>query len=255
MDASELIASLQPFTKLYIITSLITTVIVTLKVIQPASFVAFLVPSEWWQIWKIPGSLTYHGSFDMGYIFHLIFFFMTNNPLEKSFIPALYGDFLTMLGFVLSFCGIFGAALNWGGYLVLSDAFTFALTYIYCKKFPNDSIILFFILKIKTAYYPFAIMAISILMGASWKNYVIGLLVGHLYIYLKEILPVTKGLNLLRTPTFVAEWGHSLIRKFFAAPAAPGNWRAAENAQRDRERQAAEDAIFRPFGGRGQRIG
>lgn len=243
MDAGDLVASLQPFTKIYMITSIITSIIVTLKIIPPVTLAAFSVPSDFWKLWKLPASLTYRGPFSLNYIFNLIFFYMTINPLERNYVPTFYGEFLMLLSFVFCSCFFLGSLINWGGYFVISKSFSFALTYIYCKKFPNDSIILFFVLKVKTAYYPFATMAVSILMGDNWKHFVIGLIVGHFYIFLKEVLPISHRKNFLKTPFFMTKLGQIVIQKYVF-----GNPVHAQNLNRFQADN--EEAAFRPAGGR-----
>ena len=41
------------------------------------------------------------------------------------------------------------------------------------------------------------------LMGQTVEQYLIGVVVGHLYIVLKDILPVSHRINILQTPKFL----------------------------------------------------
>ena len=87
--------------------------------------------------------------------------------------------------------------------ILLYDSFAFALIYIFCKKFPTKIFGVLFVLRMKSAHFPWFYIVFNILMGHSYKNLLIGLIVGHMYIYLKEILPISHKVRILATPRFV----------------------------------------------------
>jgi hypothetical protein len=93
--------------------------------------------------------------------------------------------------------------IHFGGYLLLYESFAFSLIYIFCKKYPNQVFGVLFILRIKAAHFPWFYLFFKMITGHSWKQLLIGLLVGHLYIYLKEILPISHRKNFLATPRFM----------------------------------------------------
>jgi Derlin-2/3 len=53
------------------------------------------------------------------------------------------------------------------------------------------------------AYFPFATIALTLFSGGNISDNIIGIIVGHLYIYLKDVLPVAKGRDYLKTPRIV----------------------------------------------------
>lgn len=77
-----------------------------------------------------------------------------------------------------------------------------SLTYIFCRKYPNAKIKLFFILEIKAMYYVW-IEALFLLMEKPAMYVISGVIIGHLYYFLKDILPLTKRVFLLQTPYFI----------------------------------------------------
>lgn len=57
-----------------------------------------------------------------------------------------------------------------------------------------------FILKLKAYQFPWFYLFFRLITGHSLMNLIIGLIVGHLYVYLKDVLPVSHRKNYLPTP-------------------------------------------------------
>ena len=49
-------------------------------------------------------------------------------------------------------------------------------------------------------YLPWALIAFTVLVGGNPMTDILGVVAGHLYYFLLEVLPATKGWNLLQTP-------------------------------------------------------
>lgn len=111
-----------------------------------------------------------------------------------------YGDFLYMISFLFGVSFLGQAIVNYGGYLLLYQSFAFALTYVFCRKNPDQEFKVMFILKLKAIQFPWFYLLFRLMIGHSILNLVIGLIAGHLYIYLKEVLPVTHRKQYLNTP-------------------------------------------------------
>lgn len=50
---------------------------------------------------------------------------------------------------------------------------------------------------------PFIYAGLTLLMGGDVMEVIIGILVGHLWVFLRDIVPRQYGWNVLRTPEFV----------------------------------------------------
>ena len=70
-------------------------------------------------------------------------------------------------------------------------------------RFSLDSLFKVLISIIIAAYLPWVYMGFNVLMGQSIMMFIIGLISGHLYIFLKDIVPVSHQYNFLRTPAFL----------------------------------------------------
>lgn len=93
--------------------------------------------------------------------------------------------------------------MDYNSPILLYDGFAFALIYIFCKKFPTKVFGVLFVLRVKSAHFPWFYLVFNIVMGHSYKNLLIGLIVGYMYIFLKEILPISHRVNFYKTPKFV----------------------------------------------------
>lgn len=126
--------------------------------------------------------------------------FALSNGLEKSHVPYKYADYLFMLCFF--FWGSFVCQLYfvWGGQLVLYESFIAALTYIYCKRFPAQQFKMMFMLQMKASEFPYFYAFFRVVTGRSTRNLLSGFLVGHVYYYLADVLPVVHKYRLLKPP-------------------------------------------------------
>ena len=74
------------------------------------------------------------------------------------------------------------------------------MTYIFCRKNPNQQFSVLFILKLKAVHFPWFYLFFRLITGHGLTNLLIGLVAGHAYIYLKEILPLSSQKHYLETP-------------------------------------------------------
>lgn len=74
------------------------------------------------------------------------------------------------------------------------------MTYIFCRKNPDQEFKVLFILKLKASQFPWFYLFFRLITGHSLWNLLVGLVVGHLYVYLKELLPLTTRKTYLPTP-------------------------------------------------------
>ena len=169
------------------------------------------------------------------YILWIISYMM---PLERETFRFEPADYLYMLLVNASMINIFAlfmpSPFN-GLPLILS------CVYIWSRNFRDANVSLYGLVTVKAFYLPFAFAAMSMVLGDSVIPDLVGIGAGHLYYFFKELYPRTSGRNILVTPNWLkqkcADWG-------LGAPP-PTVDRAA----------AAADLGFRPFVGRGQRLG
>lgn len=86
--------------------------------------------------------------------------------------------------------------------MVMQDKFIFSLIYVWAKLVP-DSPVAIWGFQFKSANLPWVLMLYHLLTGGSVFSDLIGVAVGHTYIYLKMVLPESHGYDILKTPKWV----------------------------------------------------
>lgn len=242
-EITELFENMPTFTKCYVILSLVLGLLAFLKFL-PMNLVYVMVPSEIWNP-KFLLSFCFLGKLSVGLFFELYFFSLTTGRLEMSYKPNRYPEFFIMILFLGLVCFLLEIVVSWGGYALLSKSFVMSLTYVYCKRNPHEKMMLMYFITCKAAYLPFALVGLEILQGGSIWSSLIGIAAGHLYFYLKDILPVSHRKDFLRTPLWALRFVNWVQNSSLPVVGLGGYRQAAGmNAQGQRE-----------FQGRGVRIG
>jgi hypothetical protein len=70
---------------------------------------------------------------------------------------------------------------------------------------------------VQSGNLPWVLLGLSILTGGDPFTNLIGIAAGHTYIYLKVVLPLSHGYNLLKTPKLLEHWVNELLRRANAA--------------------------------------
>jgi Derlin-2/3 len=80
--------------------------------------------------------------------------------------------------------------------------FVFSILYVWCKNEPEGQVSLWGF-PVEKENLPWALLLMSVLTGGSPFDDLIGIAVGHTYIFLKMTLPNSHGYDLLKTPSFL----------------------------------------------------
>jgi Derlin-2/3 len=89
-----------------------------------------------------------------------------------------------------------------GNLYFLGSPLIFMILYVWSRKDPERPVS-FWGFAFKAWHLPFVYTAVSVLLGASPLYDILGILVGHAYFYLKDIVPVVYNKNPLTTPEFM----------------------------------------------------
>jgi len=94
---------------------------------------------------------------------NLLFFYYTNNGLENSYMPNRYGDYLYLFLLVVIGNLVILIPFYWNNYIIYREAIVMSLVYIFCKKYPNQEYMVFFVLKVKATYFIWVYFAMTCL--------------------------------------------------------------------------------------------
>lgn len=81
-----------------------------------------------------------------------------------------------------------------------------SVQYVWSRNFPEQKVSIMGLVTVMSFYLPFAFVGMSIVMGQDPIPDIIGIVVGHLYFFLKVLYPATSGRQLLVTPQFLRNW-------------------------------------------------
>ena len=79
--------------------------------------------------------------------------------------------------------------------------------YVWCKLEPDVNVRLWFV-DVKSEMLPFAMLLLSVITAGDVFSDLIGIAVGHLFFFIRHVMPETHGKHFLKTPM----WLEKLVR-------------------------------------------
>lgn len=218
-DFKTIYFRIPPITRYYLtiifITATIATYFKSLHTIILYIYLDYDMAFKQFQIWRLFTNLLFVGGFSTSFLFFALMMYMHFKTVEEnSIMLRVYAKFIMMLFYLLVFLNI----LNIFAYKIfgfkpgftLAQQLLLAFIYIDSKREPQKMINLYF-LPIKNAFYPYALIVFNIVSGAGIYDNIIGIIAGNIYFVLVDVLPVTKNLNILKTPKFLVD----LLEKYY----------------------------------------
>lgn len=107
-----------------------------------------------------------------------------------------------MIFYIFCVANVLEYLINWNGHYLLSSSFCMALYYIFSKKDPMKKISFFFMLQIKAQYFPWVIMLLNFAQGGNVISDLLGIGIGHSWIFFKVIYSQKVNRDYLATPNW-----------------------------------------------------
>jgi Derlin-2/3 len=85
----------------------------------------------------------------------------------------------------------------------LSHSLVIMILYIWSRRNPHERLRLFGLFTIGAGYLSYVLLGLSILVGGSIIVDLLGILVGHIYFFLTDIIPEEYDIQILKTPFFM----------------------------------------------------
>ena len=130
----------------------------------------------------------------------------------------------------------------------------FFVLYVWSKRHPTAPASIWGI-QLKAIHLPFAYLALSVLMGGMYADLLHGIVVGHLFYFLVDVVPIVYGKDMLHTPQFLID---QIGTGAYVAPAGGGGagnntWQPPGRANPPAD--PAAPSRGRGWGSGGQRLG
>merc|ERR1719454_1919939 len=162
------------------------------------------------QVWRLLTSVMFFGTFSFQFLFQLYFFSSFSSKLEQNEIMAQPGDYLFFLLVQILLLCVLSLVLAWPtGFPFLGTSLVFAIIYYWSRREPYASLNMWSF-NIKGYQFPFALLFFQLLIGGNIWMDLLGLASGHIYYFLKEVVPESYGYTFIKTPaifnTFMAQY-------------------------------------------------
>eukprot|EP00758_Cryptobia_borreli_P012409 Tbor_TRINITY_DN5744_c0_g5::TRINITY_DN5744_c0_g5_i1::g.20416::m.20416/K13989/DERL2_3; Derlin-2/3 len=195
-------SSMQPVTKIFVLSAFTTTSLFTFGMVSPFMLLVSFDGLFWkLQIWRILTACVFFGKFGFPWMMNVATFYIQIKNNEE-YHGVKRADFVWMLTFIIFVLHIFGFLL---GMQLLSFALTMSLCWVWCRRNPT-AILKIYMFSFQAIYFPWALMGFHLLMGMDIVDDIVGIVAGHLFIFLKDMLPVTHMKDIIPTPVIIRQW-------------------------------------------------
>ena len=158
------------------------------------------------QIWRLFTNFLYLGKFNTSLILNIILLSRNSKQIEKKVFHGDSADYLYFLFFCMIIFIIISPLTK---IIFFSHCLRNSIMYYWGRKCKRINAVFMGVIRFRACYLPFIYFIVSFLMGYNYKSIFYGIIVGHIYFYLKDILPRikgTKGIRLLETPQFMRKF-------------------------------------------------
>eukprot|EP01006_Ploeotia_vitrea_P025216 TRINITY_DN58066_c0_g1_i1.p1 TRINITY_DN58066_c0_g1~~TRINITY_DN58066_c0_g1_i1.p1 ORF type:complete len:235 (+),score=92.24 TRINITY_DN58066_c0_g1_i1:48-752(+) len=191
-------------TKTYFCLAFGSTLLCTFGVISPMHlYLDFELVWKKFEIWRLFTCFIFFGKFSLPFLFSMLILTRYSTMLENGYFLGNKGT--AEMVFMMMFAGFVQwiVAYFWAGLYFLSSAMMFTIIYVWSRKDPYMAVS-FWGFAFKAWHFPFVLTVFSMLLGASPVLNIVGIAVGHLYHYLRDIVPTYyPGWDLLQCPQFM----------------------------------------------------
>lgn len=183
----------------------LTTVLVMTEILNPQLIILHW-PLIWsrLQLWRLFTCVFFFGPFSFNMVFQLYFFTSFGSKLERNEIMTdTPGEYLIFLLFQVVTLSVLSLVLAWpNGMPLLGPSLIFAIIYYWSRREPYAQLS-FFSFQLQGFQFPFALLFFQLLMGGNIWGDLLGLGSGHIYYFLREIVPVEWGYKWIIVPRFI----------------------------------------------------
>lgn len=218
-ELKSLYFKIPPITRFYLTAIFVTSTIATyISFLEKVIFYIFLdygLVFKKFQIWRLFTNVLFVGGFSPQFLFFVVMiYFHIRSSEQKAIVTRAYAQFIMMIIYILLFLHVVNiCSSKMFGFKVsftLAQQVILSFIYVDSKREPQKMVTLYFF-RMKNAYFPYALIVLNIVSGGGIYDNIIGIIVGNIYYTLKDVLPVSKSLHLLKTPKFLVDF----IEKYY----------------------------------------
>lgn len=196
-------ATLGPITKFTLIFSFLCTAVASSGMVNPMLLlVDFNATVFSLQLWRLLTATFLLGKFSFPWLMAFAMLVTYMKYHEDTNFRGKKADFVWMLAVIIAFLHLCGWLLDMQ---LLSFSFTMALCWIFCKRNPTWKMSLYFF-NFDANIFPWALLLFHVVIGQGLVEDLVGIVAGHGFLFLHDMMPKTHGTNILDTPQFLYNW-------------------------------------------------
>ena len=198
----EAVAKLPPVTRMFVFSSVLLTVLTSLDVVSPfALYLHWKLVLQQHQYWRLVTTFLFNGEFGLSFFWNMYLMMFYCSSLEEIGFRDRAADFFYLLfstaSLLLSLSWVFSITNNF-----FSGALLDVITYIWSRRNPNARMQVL-VFPVQAVYLPWTLAVISLLMGGSVRDHLMGIFCGHVYYFFTDVyplMPTSNGFQLFKTP-------------------------------------------------------
>lgn len=237
--------SLPPFTRTLLVGIAFTTLAATFGVLSLGLLNFDGTKVAGMQLWRLVTDYLFIGGFSFGWLFEMYILSDFSTKLENNdLFRRNPGDYLQFLLFQMTTICAVSTLLSWPrGSPFNGRSLVFAIVYYWSRREPYGQVVYWGFL-IAAHQLPWAMLVLEFLMGGSLKASLVGAFTGHLFYFLREVLPAEKGIDLISKPLWIVDEAAFRFRSWLAGQS--GAVRTVTSATTDRppRPQAPQTRLF-----------
>eukprot|EP01012_Entosiphon_sulcatum_P031255 TRINITY_DN3915_c0_g1_i1.p1 TRINITY_DN3915_c0_g1~~TRINITY_DN3915_c0_g1_i1.p1 ORF type:complete len:219 (-),score=55.50 TRINITY_DN3915_c0_g1_i1:327-983(-) len=205
VDFERWYKSIPIITRIYLTLACLTSGAVSFEFVTPLNlYLNFRLVFQKYEIWRLLTTFLYFDRFSINLFFHMHFLYSYCRRLEEHHYHRRTADFFFML--------VFGAVSLWlisafvYDVTFLSHSLVVMVVYVWSRRNPEEHLNVLGMFIIAAPFLPYILLAFSFLFAGVPAAIVdlLGIVVGHVFWYLEDVVPLITGVRVMRTPGFLA---------------------------------------------------
>lgn len=229
MNAHDFFFSIPPVTRTVVGACIATTFLTSINAVSPLRLYLYfssVFAGEYWRL--VTNFFFIESSFSLNFLFHIIFMYRHSKSLEEQYAGRT-ADFLLLwlfgaFGLLAVDFGLFQFAYTKQYFVpILGPSLCFMVVYVWSRRNPRVHMNFLGLFTFTAPYLPWVFLAFGLLLGNNPIFDLLGIVVGHVYFYLADVLPHSTGIHIIRAPGFLKALLDRPEQPMAPPPAAPAD--------------------------------
>eukprot|EP01053_Blabericola_migrator_P001230 Blabericola_migrator_1__1229@NODE_1315_length_4835_cov_207_490982_g885_i0_p3_GENE_NODE_1315_length_4835_cov_207_490982_g885_i0NODE_1315_length_4835_cov_207_490982_g885_i0_p3_ORF_typecomplete_len294_score45_29DER1/PF04511_15/5_1e46_NODE_1315_length_4835_cov_207_490982_g885_i036624543 len=199
--------SLPTLTRAILTLTFFSTLLATIGLFNPGHLLLdWTLIVNRFHLWRLITDYLFVGSFGFAWLMNVYFFVTFSSKLEvNEMFTVSPGAYLFFLLFQMVSLDVISLFMHWPtGRPMMAQGLVMSIIYYWSRREPYSQIGLWGF-TVQAYQFPFVLLFLDLLLGRSLVIGLMGLTTGHMFYFLKDIMPMEKGVHMLRTPTICDE--------------------------------------------------